>query len=163
VRSVLAGNLLVSVPYGTYGGILSDDQAVQRALAAEAVRLADRREACSLELRSTSGGVEGMVADERYARFARPLPLRVEELATYLPRKARAAVRQAQAREGLTVQHDTALLRIVWDLYTRSMRRLASINSVGGPGSRSSGAMGARSLACSPLCSATPPIPTLSA
>jgi FemAB-related protein (PEP-CTERM system-associated) len=128
VRSVLAGNLLVSVPYGTYGGILSDDQAVQQALAAEAVRLADQCEACSLELRSTSGGVEGMVADERYARFARPLPLRVEELATYLPRKARAAVRQAQAREGLTVQHDTALLRIVWDLYTRSMRRLASIN-----------------------------------
>ncbi len=128
VRSILAGKLLVSVPYGTYGGILSDDETARRALASEAMQLADQCEARSLELRSPSGGIEGMAADERYVRFVRQLPLRVEELATYLPRKARAAVRQAQAREGLTVQHDSALLRTVWQLYARSMRRLASIN-----------------------------------
>ena len=69
-----------------------------------------------------------MITNRRYVTFARRLPLRVEELATYLPRKARAAVRQAQAREGLTVRHDAALLRTVWKLYARSMRRLASIN-----------------------------------
>ncbi|MBU0616455.1 MAG: FemAB family PEP-CTERM system-associated protein [Planctomycetes bacterium] len=128
VRSILAGSLLVSVPYGTYGGILSDDQTARQALGLEAVRLADQRGARSLELRSANGGVERMATDKRYATFVRPLPLRVEELATYLPRQALAAVRQAQAREGLTVQHDTALLRIVWKLYARSMRRLASIN-----------------------------------
>lgn len=128
VRSLFAGNLLVSVPYGTYGGILSQDQPARQALASEALRLADQRAACSLELRSATGGIAGLTADQRYAGFIRPLPLRVEELSTYLPRKARAAVRQAQQREGLTVQHDQALLPVVWKLYTRSMRRLGSLN-----------------------------------
>lgn len=128
VRSVLAGRLLVSVPYGTYGGILGDDRPARRALADEALRLAEQARARVLELRSASGGVEEMADDDRYVTFVRRLPLRVEELATYLPRKARAAVRQAQVREGLTVRHDAALLPTVWRLYARSMRRLASIN-----------------------------------
>jgi FemAB-related protein (PEP-CTERM system-associated) len=128
VRSVLAGKLLVSVPYATYGGILGDDEAVRAALAAEALRLVDERGIRSLELRSASADVPGLIDDRRYAVFVRPLPLRVQELAGYLPRKARAAVRQAQQREGLRVRHDTRLLRTVWQLYTRSMRRLGSIN-----------------------------------
>jgi len=128
VRSLLAGKLLVSVPYATYGGILGDDEGVRTALASEALGLVNKRGARALELRSASAGVPGLISDERYAVFVRPLPLRVAELATYLPRKARAAVRQAQTRERLSVQHDTALLRTVWRLYTRSMRRLGSIN-----------------------------------
>jgi FemAB-related protein (PEP-CTERM system-associated) len=128
VRSALAGRLLVSVPYGTYGGVLSDDETTRQALATEAMRLTDQCRARSLEFRSAAGGVEGMANDERYAAFTRRLPLRVEELDTFLPRKARAAVRQARNREGLSIQHDQALLRTVWQLYARSMRRLASIN-----------------------------------
>jgi FemAB-related protein (PEP-CTERM system-associated) len=128
VHSILAGKLLVSVPYGAYGGILGDDQITRQTLASEAMRLADQRGARALELRSPRADIEGMIIDERYATFARPLPLRVEELSCYLPRKARAAVRQAQTRAGLTAQHDPALLPVVWKLYARSMRRLASIN-----------------------------------
>ncbi len=128
VRSVLAGKLLVSVPYATYGGILGDDEEVHTALASEALRLVRERGARALELRSASAGVEDLINDERYAAFVRPLPLRVAELATYLPRKARAAVRQAQTRDRLSVQHNAALLRTVWRLYVRSMRRLGSVN-----------------------------------
>jgi FemAB-related protein (PEP-CTERM system-associated) len=128
VRSVLAGKLLVSVPYGTYGGILGDDDDARAALAAEALRLVRARHARALELRSASASLPGMISDQRYAGFVRPLPLRVAELATYLPRKARAAVRQAREREGLAVQHSTELLPTVWRLYARSMRRLGSIN-----------------------------------
>jgi FemAB-related protein (PEP-CTERM system-associated) len=128
VRSVLAGKLLVSVPYGTYGGILSESEAVRRLLGAEARQLTEEREARALEFRSATANVAGMSSDERYAGFTRPLPLLVDELATYLPRKARAAVRQARSREGLSVRHDPSLLGTVWELYARSMRRLASIN-----------------------------------
>jgi FemAB-related protein (PEP-CTERM system-associated) len=131
VRSVLAGKLLVSVPYATCGGILGDDEAVRTALASDALRLVRERGARLLELRSvpdTRLACQGWIDDERYAAFVRPLPLRVAELATYLPRKARAAVRHARQREGLSVQHDTALLRTVWWLYARSMRRLGSLN-----------------------------------
>ncbi|MFQ5806470.1 MAG: FemAB family XrtA/PEP-CTERM system-associated protein [Phycisphaerae bacterium] len=128
VRNLLAGKLLVSVPYGTYGGMLGDDEQVREALASEAVQLAEERGVRALELRTAKAGVVGLIDDERYAVFVRPLPSCIEELASYLPRKARAAVRQAQQREGLSVQHDTVLLRTVWQLYARSMRRLASIN-----------------------------------
>lgn len=128
VRSLLAGKLLVSVPYATYGGILSDDQTTEQALVREAMRITHEHRARALELRSATGGIPQMINDDRYVAFVRRLPLRVEELAKYLPRKARAAARQARERGGLTVRHDTALLSTVWQLYARSMRRLGSIN-----------------------------------
>jgi len=128
VRSLLAGELLVSVPYGTYGGILAEDAEARAGLAAAAVRLTHARGARLLELRSAVGGLAGWVDDRRYVVFTRRLPSRVEELETYLPRKARAAARQARRREGLTVRHDAGLLRLTWGLYARSMRRLGSLN-----------------------------------
>jgi FemAB-related protein (PEP-CTERM system-associated) len=128
VRSWLAGRLLVSIPYATYGGILGEDETVRAALVSAALRLAHQRRARSLELRSATGGIRGLTNDERYVVFVRQLPLRVDELATYLPRKARAAARQARDREGLTVRHDATQVPVVWRLYARSMRRLSSIN-----------------------------------
>ena len=128
VRSILAGRLLVSVPYATYGGALADDDSTTLALVTEAQRLADSRGARMLELRSRQAAVAGLPVDDRYAAFVRRLPLRIDELATFLPRKARAATRQAQSRDGLVARHDAALLTEVWQLYARSMRRLGSIN-----------------------------------
>lgn len=128
VRGRLAGRMLVSTPYATYGGIIADDEEARRALAAAAFELTRQRGACVLDFRSAEGGVADMTDDERYAVFVRRLPMRVEELATFLPRKARAAVRQALGREKLAARHDARLLRVVWELYARSMRRLASIN-----------------------------------
>ena len=58
----------------------------------------------------------------------RDLPLHPNELERFLPRHARAAVRQAREREGIDIQHDNTLLPLVWRLYSRSMRRLGSIN-----------------------------------
>ena len=137
VRSLLAGRLLVSMPYATYGGILADDEEVRDALAAEAVQLAWRRGARVLELRSAQATIPGFELDERYAGFLRPLPQRLDDLQTFLPRKARAAARQARQREQLTVRHDTGgtdignadlqLVQLVWTLYARNMRRLGSL------------------------------------
>ena len=113
VRSLLAGRMLVSVPYGTYGGILADDEEVRDALVAEAVRLVELRGARTLDLRSAEANVPAFCRDERYAGFVRELPERPEELKAFLPRKARAAARQAREREQLTVRHDAALLPLV--------------------------------------------------
>jgi hypothetical protein len=46
----------------------------------------------------------------------------------WLPRKARAAARNARDKYGLTVQFDDVHLPEVWRLYCRSMRRLGSLN-----------------------------------
>jgi len=127
LRSALAGLLLVSVPYGTYGGVLADDDAAGSALLSAAFRYADRCGARSVELRSAQPADPALIDDQRYASFVKRLPLEVNALRTFLPRKARAAARQARDRDGLTARHDAALLPTVWRLYARSMRRLGSI------------------------------------
>jgi FemAB-related protein (PEP-CTERM system-associated) len=128
VRGFLAGKLLVSTPCATFGGILADDDATRAALAAAARDLTDRLGAHALELRCETADLPDFTADLRYVNFTRELPANPEDLETFLPRKARAAARQAREREGLTVEHDSQRLPLVWELYARSMRRLASIN-----------------------------------
>jgi FemAB-related protein (PEP-CTERM system-associated) len=128
VRSLLAGRLLVSVPYGTYGGILADDAATCQALADEAIRLTQTSGARLLDLRSAEALVPGLERVEQYDTYVRELPPHPDELENYLPRRARAAARQARQREGADIRHDHQHLAAVWHLYTRSMRRLGSIN-----------------------------------
>jgi FemAB-related protein (PEP-CTERM system-associated) len=128
VRSLLGGRLLVSVPYGTYGGILADDAATCGALAEAAARLARRCGARVLELRSATADVTGYEPIAGYVGFARALPDSVEDVPAFLPKRARAAARHARDREGVVIRHDAALLDVVWELYCRSMRRIGSVN-----------------------------------
>lgn len=128
VNSLLGGRMHVSVPYGTYGGILADDDQVVAALAAEAMHVADERGARVLDLRSAVATVPGLEPVEGYLGFTRELPLCPEDVPAFLPKRARAAARHARDRDGVVVEHDVALARTVWQLYCRSMRRIASIN-----------------------------------
>ncbi len=128
VNSLLAGRMLISVPYATYGGILADDTAVTEALTHAATELAQARRARVLELRSACAAVPSFDPIAGYLGFVGDLPARAEDVPATIPRKARAAARQARDRAGVIVQHDSSLLRTVWDLYCRSMRRLGSLN-----------------------------------
>lgn len=128
INSPLAGRLLVSVPYGNAGGILSDDRQAHDALAEAAMDCVAQRRARQLELRGHVADVPQMTVDEGYYSFVRDLPLKVADVDAFLPRKARAAARQAISREGLTISHAAEHFTTVYDLYTRSMRRLASLN-----------------------------------
>jgi len=128
VNSIFAGCLLVSVPYGTYGGILGEHPAVYQALAAAAIGLAEECNARVVDLRSAEADAPGFEPVEGYLGFARELPTTPEGVAAFLPKRARAAARHARDRDGLVVRHDPAQLPLVWQLYCRSMRRLSSLN-----------------------------------
>ena len=128
VHSVLAGRLLVSVPYATYGGILADDEESGAALFAQAKEIAAEIGARSIELRSARAQVRGLEVRHRHVTFRKPLPPPGRDVLAWLPRKARAAARRAAERYELTVDFDRSLLPIVWRLYSRSMRRLGSPN-----------------------------------
>ena len=128
VNSLLGGRMHVSVPYGTYGGVLADDDEVAAALAREAALQADRRGARVLDLRSAVAAVPDFERVEGYLSFVRELPGRPEDVPASLPKRARAAARHARDRDGVVVQHDAALAPVVWQLYCRSMRRIASVN-----------------------------------
>jgi FemAB-related protein (PEP-CTERM system-associated) len=125
-RSLLGGRMLVSVPYGNYGGIVADDESATGALAAEAERLVAQRGARVLDARSAEALVPNWETLDRYDGFMRELPATCADLERFLPQHARAAARQA--RQAVTVEHDPSQLRTLWKLYSRSMRRLGSIN-----------------------------------
>lgn len=128
MHSVLAGRLLVSTPYAPYGGPLANDETVCQLLINAAQSLRDRCSAKVLTLRSRTAVAPDIPVDDRYVSFNKALPVDLKGLGTFLPRKARAAARQARKRENLTVRHDNRALPRVYELYTRSMRRLGSLN-----------------------------------
>lgn len=95
VRSLLFGNSMVSVGFGVGGGILSDEEQVAEALAAEAWRVALRHGCDSVELR---GGVlpEGWQRQEgTYTDFTAPLGKDDEANLLSIKKRQRAEVRRA--------------------------------------------------------------------
>lgn len=128
VESRLAGRLLVSVPYGVYGGVLASDADAAACLLAAGKRLAEQTKARSLEFRSLTPLDNTLAGMSEHATFRRDLPGSESQLETYLPRKARAAARKAIERHGLTTEFGAAHLETVWHLYARSMRRLGTVN-----------------------------------
>lgn len=128
VNSHLAGSILVSVPYAVYGGTLADDDEAHRALLDHAVALAERKRAQWLDIRSVDPQWPELPVVKRYVTFRKQLPDDPQRVLAELPRKARAAARQARDRHGLSARFDDRDVDIVWSLYSQSMRRLASIN-----------------------------------
>lgn len=128
IVSRLAGTLLVSVPYAIYGGALSDDAEASTALLDHARRLADRMRAQWMDIRSIEPQWPDLPVLSRYVTFRKQLPDDPGRVLQELPRKARAAARQARERFGLQASFDVEQLPTIWELYSQSMRRLASPN-----------------------------------
>jgi len=127
VASRIAGRLLVSVPYGVGGGIIADDNQAVAALFEAATRTASERRCSTIDLRSERAMVPDVPVVDRYVGFRRELPDRVGDVLGWLPRKARAAARNARDKYRLTVSFGDEHLKEVWRLYSISMRRLASL------------------------------------
>jgi FemAB-related protein (PEP-CTERM system-associated) len=128
VNSLLAGRLLVSVPYATYGGVLADDAEASFTLLSEAKSIAERMGARSVELRSIRAADPSLQSASSHVTFTKSLPTRPDDVLGSFPRKARAAARRAAERYRLTTEFGPHLLPQVWQLYARSMRRLGSPN-----------------------------------
>lgn len=128
VASVLAGRMLVSVPYGVGGGIIADDSDTIRDLFSAAKRIAEKQRCRCIDLRSERAVVPELPTVQRYVGFRRSLPDNVAEVLRWLPRKARAAARNGRQKYRLRVSYSNSHLETVWRLYTSSMRRLASLN-----------------------------------
>lgn len=128
VRSAIGGRMLVSVPYSIYGGALADDADTLSALGARARQLSTDVGACVLDLRSAKAADSELPVLARYVTFRRELPSRAEDVPAWLPRKARAAARRASEKHPLVVRFNGDAMDDVWQLYSRSMRRLGSPN-----------------------------------
>lgn len=127
VRSWIAGRMLVSVPYGVGGGILADDDESAMALFNAAREIAHTRHCRSIDLRSEHAAVPGLSTVEHYVGFERELPADPDDVLSWLPRKARAAARNARYKYELRSAFGDQHLHDVWRLYARNMQRLASL------------------------------------
>jgi len=129
VKSIFVGKVLVSIPYATYGGIVSDGPEVSRALLAAGQELCRRHDAQYLELRHRdSSGLDLPVLD-RYDTFRKALPREPSAVLEQLPRKTRAAARKGI--EGLgpeAVSFGRQHLQTIYGLYAWTLRRLGSPN-----------------------------------
>lgn len=128
VSSRLAGTLLVSVPYAVYGGVLADDNDAAAALLDHVRRLAERLGVQWVDIRSIEPQWPDLPVLSRYVTFRKRLPDDPQRVLAEMPRKARAAARQAREKYGLEARFDDAELPTIWRLYSQSMRRLASPN-----------------------------------
>ncbi len=127
IDSRLAGRMLVSVPYGVCGGIVAGDSETVTALFTRARELADEYACPTIDLRSELPQIPELPVVDRYVGFERDLPERESDVLAWLPRKARAAARNGRDKYGLTASFGDEHLPAVWRLYSRSMRRLASL------------------------------------
>lgn len=96
VKSPFLGKVAVSMPFGVYGGVLTEDEEAARGLVARAADLSNSHRNRYLELRHREAlGLEGVVSD-RYVTFRRELPEDPEDCLGMIPRKARAEIRKAR-------------------------------------------------------------------
>ncbi|NJM50144.1 MAG: FemAB family PEP-CTERM system-associated protein [Sphingomonadales bacterium] len=128
IHSALFGRALVSSGFAVGGGILSDNPAAIKALAAAAWRFAECRSCPTAELRGGAlPGGQWTVKNDAHANFARPLTGDTEAELLAIPRKQRAEVRKG-LNNGLRIKtgNDDADRRSHYAIYAESVRNLGT-------------------------------------
>jgi len=118
------GRRLVSVAFGTEGGVLAADADSADALLAAAEALAVEL-AAALELRAPPPARAGWTAGpDLYCGFVRELPEDPDRLLAWMPRSRRPGLRRAQER-GLEAVF-TRDVKAFWPLYAANVHRLGT-------------------------------------
>jgi FemAB-related protein (PEP-CTERM system-associated) len=126
VHSLLLGKSIVSLPYTSYGGIVTSDPEAASALVASARDLARQFGAPRVELRNSSRHVPGAACREHKVGARLPLPGTVDQLWAALDRKVRNQIRKPQ-KEGLVAQQGGhELLDEFYTVFAENMRDLGT-------------------------------------
>jgi len=124
VTSPIFGRYLVSMPFVNYGGPLGSPEAV-RALADEAVRLADREKVKLLELRSRTELPLDLPVSHRKITVVLDLPGTTELLMKSFEAKLRSQVRRP-AKEGIVVKMGRDQVEPFYRVFAEHMRDLGT-------------------------------------
>jgi FemAB-related protein (PEP-CTERM system-associated) len=98
------GRRLVSLPHSVYGGAIADDADAEIALLDGARAYAGMTGAGAIELRNRHAPFVSLPPLAAAVTFEKQLPARAADVIATLPRKSRAAVRQAATKHALEVQ-----------------------------------------------------------
>lgn len=125
VNGLLSGRVLVSVPYGVYGGLCGADHEARERLMSEARRLVADRRARHVELRQLHGPMPNLPTKSVYVSFRRSISPDPEVNMLAIPGKQRRWVRKG-TKNGLEVSWGWEPLDAFYDIFTRNMHRLGS-------------------------------------
>ncbi len=125
VHSPFVGRNLVSLPYAVYGGVVAHDEAAQARLLARAEELGRELGSGYVELRHLEQRPGQRVESKLYVTFRKDLVGDAESILLSIPKKARAEVRRARDRHGITLRADCDLDEF-YRLFEENKRRLGS-------------------------------------
>lgn len=121
-----AGSHLISAPYGVYGGPIGDTRADVLALVEAAKQLAEELRVGRLELRCEKELELGLEDSDLYVAYVTELPSEPDEVLARMPKRARAEVRKARDRHGLTLVEDRSCLDDLIRMFHSSKHALGS-------------------------------------
>jgi len=125
IKNMLFGRLLVSIPYGVYGGICAEDAEIEKALIDEAIRIAQEEKVKYVELRNVGENSLDLPEKDLYYTFISKLPEVPDKCIEMIPRKSRTAVRKG-IKFGLEAEFGLHQLKECYSLYAPNKRDLGS-------------------------------------
>lgn len=129
VNGFLTGKVLVSVPYGTYGGLLADSGQIEQIILDEAEKFRSIIQARYLELRHREPRGVSLPSFGNYVTFRKELPIHEDEVLQKYPKKARAATRNGLKMIGEDCSiFSSHMLRTIYGLYAWNMKKHGSPN-----------------------------------
>ena len=126
LKSVLFGNLMVSLPYVNYGGVRADGSRQYEELLHAAIALAGAKRAAFIEFRDSEPSDHGLSLKTAKVTMELPLPQTVGELWQSFPSKLRSQIRRPQ-KEGLSARIGRAdELDAFYRVFSENMRDLGT-------------------------------------
>ncbi|WP_454065108.1 FemAB family XrtA/PEP-CTERM system-associated protein [Candidatus Nitrospira salsa] len=126
VKKPLRGQVLISVPFGVYGGICADSPEVIACLRARGESLARELSVDFLELRHVNAGGIDLPIKELYYSFSREIFDGEEKNMMAIPRKQRRMVRQGINHQLESKIGGKEFLKEFYMIYTTSLRNLGT-------------------------------------
>jgi FemAB-related protein (PEP-CTERM system-associated) len=127
VRSMFAGNAIISTPFAVYGGILANDEAAENALLEACKKYALKVSASYVELRQRfrcqNPGLQ--TRDALYCTFVKSIHADPEKTFAELPREARRMVRKGE-KFGLSAKLGDEGIGEFYEIYANSVRYLGT-------------------------------------
>lgn len=126
VNSIFFGKLLISVPFGVYGGLLVNEETSAQALVRKSSDLAKQVNAKYVELRHLVSPLNSTSCNNNFYTFIEKVPDTEDGCLKRIPRKARAEVRKALKNPRLSSKVNQIGISEFYQLYSINKRKLGS-------------------------------------
>jgi len=125
IWGLLAGHILMSVPYGAYGGLCGSDPEARALLLNKAKELAAQLKVRYVELRHLHEAAPGLPTTSFFDTLVKPIDPSPEANMANLSRRRRAMIRQG-IRQSLEARRGWEPLAEFYEIYARNRRRLGA-------------------------------------